>query len=144
MYRAILLPLDLAEASASTRMLSVGRELAQRLGTSLALATVVPDHALVLGAQWSAIAYRELLDISDARLGAIADTVTGVGRVTHHVETGSIWRGILTIAERIGADLILLGAHRPIMRDYLLGTNSAQVVRHARCSVLVFRGAEGA
>jgi nucleotide-binding universal stress UspA family protein len=37
------------------------------------------------------------------------------------------------------ADLIVVGSHRPAMKDYLLGTNAARVVRHAHCSVLVVR-----
>jgi nucleotide-binding universal stress UspA family protein len=37
-------------------------------------------------------------------------------------------------------DLVVVGSHRPTMKDYLLGTNAARVIRHARCSVLVPRG----
>jgi nucleotide-binding universal stress UspA family protein len=46
---------------------------------------------------------------------------------------------ILGIAEEAGADLIVVGSHRPAMGDYLLGTNASRVVRHAGCSVLVAR-----
>jgi len=46
---------------------------------------------------------------------------------------------ILRVAEEAGADLIVVGSHRPAMKDYLLGTNASRVVRHARCSVLVAR-----
>jgi len=45
----------------------------------------------------------------------------------------------LAVAEEAVADLIVVGSHRPAMKDYLLGTNAARVVRHARCSVLVAR-----
>jgi hypothetical protein len=45
----------------------------------------------------------------------------------------------LGVAEEAGADLVVVGSHRPAMKDYLLGTNAARVVRHARCSVLVAR-----
>ena len=56
--------------------------------------------------------------------------------VTHGA---SIYAEILRVAEEAEADLIVVGSHRPAMKDYLLGTNAARVVRHARCSVLVAR-----
>jgi nucleotide-binding universal stress UspA family protein len=43
------------------------------------------------------------------------------------------------MAEKISADLIIMPAHRLKLQDYLLGTNTAKVVRHAQCSVLVVR-----
>jgi nucleotide-binding universal stress UspA family protein len=42
-------------------------------------------------------------------------------------------------AEKFGADLIVVGSHRPSMATYLLGSNAASIVRHSRCSVLVVR-----
>ena len=56
--------------------------------------------------------------------------------VTHGA---SIYAEILAVAEEAEADLIVVGSHRPAMKDYLLGTNAARIVRHARCSVLVAR-----
>ena len=56
--------------------------------------------------------------------------------VTHGA---SIYAKILGVAEEAEADLIVVGPHRPAMKDYLLGTNAARVLRHARCSVLVAR-----
>ena len=43
------------------------------------------------------------------------------------------------MAKEIGADLIVMGSHRPELADYLLGANAAKVVRHADCSVMVVR-----
>src|SRR5215471_18700854 len=57
--------------------------------------------------------------------------------VTHGA---SIYAEILGAAEEAEADLIVVGSHQPAMKDYLLGTNAARLVRHARCSVLVARG----
>ena len=51
----------------------------------------------------------------------------------------SIYGEILGVAEEAEADLVVVGSHRPAMKDYLLGTNAARLVRHARCSVLVAR-----
>ena len=58
------------------------------------------------------------------------------------------WEGF-ALAEKLGAnvvessagdvDLIVVGSHRPVMSDYLLGSNAKTIVRHAQCSVLVVR-----
>jgi nucleotide-binding universal stress UspA family protein len=142
MYRKILVPIDLDEPSSWERALPVGVTLCQSLRASLALVTIVPDTRLMLEAQWSPIAFNEFVDSARARLYSLADTISGVGNVERHVEIGGVYASILAVAERTGVDLVVLAAHRPAMRDYLLGTNAARVVRHARCSVLVVRDSE--
>lgn len=139
MFRTILVPVDLNEPSSWPKALSAAAALARCFGATLALTTVVSDWQLMLEAEWSPIAYRRMLETTDARLGSLAATVEGVGEVAHHVETGGIYAGIIAVAERIGADLIVLASHRPAMKAYLLGANAARVVRHARCSVFVVR-----
>jgi nucleotide-binding universal stress UspA family protein len=52
---------------------------------------------------------------------------------------GSIYHEVLHEVEDMGADLVVVGSHRPSMRSYLLGSNAATIVRHATCSVLVVR-----
>lgn len=46
---------------------------------------------------------------------------------------------ITEYAETIGADLIIVGSHKPELQDYLLGSTAARVVRHAPCAVHVLR-----
>ncbi|HEU4541604.1 MAG TPA: universal stress protein, partial [Jiangellaceae bacterium] len=55
------------------------------------------------------------------------------------VAEGRIYREILDAADTTKADLIVMGSHRPELKDYLLGPNAAKVMRHADCSVLVVR-----
>ena len=59
--------------------------------------------------------------------------------VQHIVGYGNAYEEILRVSEDTSCDLIVLGAHRPRMEDYLLGPNAARVVRHAKCSVLIVR-----
>lgn len=60
-------------------------------------------------------------------------------KVTTVVRIGGIYHEILNEARSFGADLIVVGSHRPSMATYLLGSNAASIVRHAQCSVLVIR-----
>ena len=52
------------------------------------------------------------------------------------VAYGSPYAQNLRVAKEIACDLIIMTAHRPELKDYLLGRNAARVVRRAGCSVL--------
>lgn len=141
MYRNILVPVDLDEPSSWAKSLPTALALRDRFEASVALVTVIPDLALALRAQWSEIAYREMVEHTRLRLLRLADEAGGSEPIECHVDTGSIHAGILAVGARISADLIVLASHRPAMRDYLLGANASHVVRHAPCSVFVVRDA---
>ena len=53
------------------------------------------------------------------------------------LDTPQAWRAILAAAERIDADLIVVGSHGYQGWDRVLGTNAARVADHADRSVLV-------
>jgi nucleotide-binding universal stress UspA family protein len=55
------------------------------------------------------------------------------------VATGTIYDQIIQSADTFGCDAIVIGAHRPELKDYLVGPNAARVVRHATQSVFVIR-----
>jgi hypothetical protein len=50
---------------------------------------------------------------------------------------GAVYNEVLAEAQKMGADLIVVGSHRPGMATYLLGSNASTIVRHAPSSVLV-------
>ena len=60
-------------------------------------------------------------------------------KVRHIVAVGSVYEEVMKAASLGGADLIVIGAHRPDFKDYLLGPNASRVVRHSDCSVFVVR-----
>jgi nucleotide-binding universal stress UspA family protein len=70
----------------------------------------------------------------DVLLMAVAVALAVTRLVT---DAANIYKEILGVAEKAEADLVVVGSHRPAMKDYLLGANAGCVVRHARCSVLV-------
>jgi len=59
--------------------------------------------------------------------------------VQHIISHGNVYEEIIEAANQVGADVIVIGSHRPKLRDYLLGPNAARVVRHATQSVVVVR-----
>jgi nucleotide-binding universal stress UspA family protein len=140
MPRKILLPIDLSHADSWTRALS---EALAMLGSDgvLHVVSVLPDFGLPqVGGFFRAGYEQEALQAFGAALAEWTDAHVPDGVDVHpHVLHGSIYDEILRAADRLGVDLIVMGAHRPELKDYLLGPNAARVVRHARQSVYVIR-----
>ena len=55
------------------------------------------------------------------------------------VASGKVYQQILGHAARLKADLIVMGTNGAEATSYLLGSNTARVTCHARCSVMVVR-----
>ena len=60
-------------------------------------------------------------------------------KISIAVASGGVYHELLREATEWKADLIVVGSHRPVMSDYLIGSNAKTIVRHAQCSVLVVR-----
>ncbi|WP_298908186.1 universal stress protein [uncultured Aliiroseovarius sp.] len=144
MTQTILCAVDINRADAENSVLKTAAELAEMRGAQLDVITVVPDFGMsVVGAYFQDHHVKSAqTDASDLlkkmtakTLGAEADA-----KLRHIVAVGSVYEEVLRAAELGNADLIVLGAHRPDLKDYLLGPNAARVVRHSTCSVYVVRG----
>lgn len=62
------------------------------------------------------------------------------GTLVLHLAVGSAWEEIVRVASDLSADLVLVGtSSRTGLARVLLGSVAEQVVRHARCPVLVLR-----
>jgi nucleotide-binding universal stress UspA family protein len=144
MVEKIIVPIDLEDESSWRKALPVAVDRAKRQGGEIHAVTVLPGDMLrmTVVAQLVPEGYDEAL-VEGARTsltGILAEHVPADLLAEGAVRRGRPYKEILHHAEDIGADLIVMAAHRPDMRDYLLGPNAGRVVRHATCSVLVVRG----
>lgn len=141
MYKNILFPVDVAEPSSWQASLKVAIDFARRFEATLHVVAVVPDLGTSIVAQYFP---------SNAEARMIEETTSALHKFTAEhlpedvsfrriVAKGAVYQGILNTANDIDADLILMEAHHPELKDYLLGPNAAKVVRHSRRSVLVVR-----
>ncbi|MGQ9370120.1 universal stress protein [Azospirillum sp. A39] len=123
----------------STLPAAVGQ--ARATGGRLHVMTVLPDFGMSIVGQFFPRGYeKEMADKVMKRLHERVAAVVPAGLpVQHIVAEGNVYEAVLKMAEKTRADLIVLGAHRPELSDYLLGPNAARIVRHAKCSVLVVR-----
>lgn len=141
MYRDILLPVDLEHEGSWRTALPVALAHCEAFGARLHLLTVVPGY----GSGWVEQFFPDDFEakaeeMAGERLRAFAEAQVPDGiDVQCVVACGTIYHLILDTAAETGVDLIVMAAHHPELRDYLLGPNAAKVVRHAGCSVLVVR-----
>ena len=138
MFKSLLVPVDLTTPEETQRLIRAAGELAGPWGSTLHIVNIVPDLGMpIVGAQFGEGFEKERLKAAHADLDA-AVAKAGVAAQTH-VLTGTIYDQAIALADKLDSDLILIGAHRPDLKDYLLGSNAARLVRHSGRSVLVLR-----
>ncbi len=141
MFKEILLCVDMQDKVSTAKAMDLCIELAESMGSTLHILTVVPDFGFpVVGQYFPDDAEDKIIEGAKQQLAELIDKAVPESiNARHIVAQGSIYDQILGMAERVNADLIVLTSHRPELKDYLLGPNAARVVRHANCSVTVVR-----
>ncbi|PWC14220.1 universal stress protein [Brenneria roseae subsp. americana] len=142
MYTTILVPVDLEEELLTKNALEHAVRLAKMSGATIHLLHALPDASAFLSAYSFGIKEfeNEAVVKANEKLKALVKTVDlPASRLSFSVSFGTPRDEILQLAEEINADLIVVGSRRPDVKTYLLGSNAAAVVRHAKTSVLVVR-----
>jgi nucleotide-binding universal stress UspA family protein len=140
MYKRIVLAVDLAEPTLSPKGLAQAVELAKTGGSELRLVNVQPVMPATFMEYVPVDFDAEQAKLATEALDAILTAVDlPPERKTAATRAGGIYHELLQEASEWDADLIVVGSHRPVMSDYLLGSNAKTIVRHAQCSVLVVR-----
>ena len=140
MYKHILIPIDVSNDQ-EERALDVAISLAQLYGATLHVMTVAPDFGMSIVGQFFPEGFEDKA-IEAMREALVKRTDMAVPKevsVQNIVAHGGVYEEILRAAKAVSADLIVIGASRPALKDYLLGPNAARVVRHAPVSVMVVR-----
>ena len=140
MYKAILLPIDLAHDSSWEKALPVAAKLADAFGAALHVVTVVQDVRTSMVAQYFPKDFEEksVRHAAEERAALVREKRPGRS-VTEPVAVGQVYRKIAETAEKAGCDLIVMASHRPEIADILIGPNADHVVRSTAKSVMVVR-----
>ncbi len=141
MFRSILVPIDLGHERASSPALAMAAELARPHGAEVHIVNVVPPMGFpVVGSFFPPDYEQKAIEEAKSKLAEFASKHSPEGLAPKlHVAHGTIYEEIIRAADTLGVDLIVMTAHRPELKDYLIGPNAARVVRHARQSVFVVR-----
>jgi nucleotide-binding universal stress UspA family protein len=138
----LLVPVDFSETS--RRALAWAFDYAARAPCDVHLLHVIEDHFfdLLEGREIQGVA-AELARISaDAaaeleRMVPDAEERERIGRIQRHVARGHAAPEILRLAEKLGADLIVMGTHgRSGIAKLLVGSVAEKIVRRAACTVV--------
>ena len=142
MYKDILLPVDLQHPQSWQKSTADAMELARAFDATLHVMTVVPSYHMSLVGSFFPEGYEQkMLETARLKLHEFVSEHIDQGlRVQHIVGHGTVYEEVLRVADEIKADLIILGASRPLAGQFLPGPNAARVSTHAHCSVLVVRG----
>ena len=140
MFHRILLAVDLADEAQSPKGLAEALELVKLTEGQLRLVNVQPllpaTFMEYVPADFDAEQERRA---HEALREVAAKIALPPARLSTAVASGGVYHELLREAEEWGADLVVIGSHRPVMSDYLLGSNAKTIVAHAECSVLVVR-----
>ncbi len=139
----VLCAVDISNPHRDDNVLKAAARLAALDDRQLVVITVVPDYGMsVVGSYFDQRHHDKAVDQARELLGEAVSGALGAEAnesARHIVTTGRAYDEILRVAEAIEASLIVIGAHKPDFKDYLLGPNAARVVRHSTCSVFVVR-----
>ena len=140
MYKRIILAVDLTDPIPAPKGLTQAVGIAKAGGGELRLVNVQPVIPATFMEYVPVDFDEEQEKRAETELGAIlAGVDLPAERKTCTTRAGGLYHELLEEASEWGADLIVVGSHRPVMSDYLLGSNATTIVRHAQCSVLVVR-----
>lgn len=143
MIKTVLCAVDITRPKEEEDVLRQAQKIADMDDAQLDVITVVPDFgSMMVGAYFQDHDVKSAQDNASEALDRFVTEVIGEEantNVRHVVAVGSVYEEVLKAAKLGGADLITIGAHRPDLKDFLLGPNAARVVRHSQCSVFVVR-----
>ncbi|ABV93779.1 putative universal stress protein [Dinoroseobacter shibae DFL 12 = DSM 16493] len=135
MSAKILVPVDLDHADLIQPKLAQARDMLAPGGKIL----VVTVLETVPGYVSEFVTHKPENNLTAKVAEKLSGLVGEADDVETHVITGKPGVEIPQFAEDHGCTLIIVGSHRPGMRDYFLGSTAARVVRRASCSVMVMR-----
>ncbi len=142
MLKSILVPIDIsAENSGRRKILKFGYDLAKLYSAELHIVSVLPDFGMsIVGSYFDKDFEKKALDDMRSKLHQfVSQNLPSDINISSHIAHGAIYDEIVKSADKLGCDAIVISAHRPELKDYLLGPNAARVVRHANQSVFVIR-----
>ncbi len=141
MFSSVLVAIDINNLDEARLLLEIGGRFCKGEGAEMHALTVLPDYGMPVVGSFFPEGFEEKAGQKvKTALEALIEAHAPSGCAPHvHVGHGTIYEEIIKTADRLGCDLIVVGSHRPELKDYLLGPNAARVARHARQSIFVVR-----
>lgn len=143
MTNSVLCAVDVSNGDDDIKAIRKAAQLAALDNAQLDVIAVVPDFGMSqVSSFFSKDHHEKMVAEAKEHLNALVTKALDAdqnAKVRHVIATGRAYEEVLNLAKKTGASLIVVGAHKADISDYLLGPNAARVVRHATCSVHVVR-----
>ena len=141
MVKHILCAVDISQLRGEVKVLKRAAGLTSFYCATLSVISVVPDYQMsVVGSYFKEGTLKKAVGEADRLLhDFVEEHIPEIGSVQHIIEIGTPYEGILDVIDRIGADLVVMGAHKPELIDKIQGPNSARVARYSSVSVYIVR-----
>ncbi len=136
MYTNVLIGIDLNHDPGYERELHVAMNLAKDSMTRITALSVLGPIPSYVAEKIPADAIAAASDEAMTRLRNIVGQNSEIITEIRHGQAADV---LLAYAEEHGIDCIVIASHTPGLKDYILGSTAARVVRHATCSVHVMR-----
>jgi nucleotide-binding universal stress UspA family protein len=141
MFKNIIIPVDLSDKESIKVVFPAALNFVNAFGSKLHLVHIMPNFGMKMVEEYLP---RHWMSDQKEKYNKLFDEMVkkfipeGI-KVEFHIGRGAIYDEIINYSEKIEADLIILSAVRPQLRDYMLGPNASKIVRHSSISVLVVR-----
>lgn len=140
-FKKVLVATDFSEPAG--RAVERALDVARRYGAGLHLVHVW-EAPLVVGGAISGTEFDWITPMERSartQLDAAVEGLRAEGvEVTSTLRSGAAWDCIVTLADEVGADLVVVGTHgRTGLRRALMGSVAERVVRHSPVAVLTVR-----
>lgn len=143
MIKSILCAIDISNDGDDTDVLKTAARIAALDDAQLDVITVVPDFGMSLvGGFFNEDHHNKMMEEAKKKLNTQVEAALGKeanSKVRHLIAFGKTYQEVLKTAKEADTSLIVVGAHKSDIADYLLGANAARIVRHSSCSVYVVR-----
>lgn len=139
--KRIVVGTDLSQRSSAA--VTLAAEMAEAMGATVHVVTACPQQSVGMGPEMMVVPdHAELLDSTRSDLDVVAGDLRRRGLdVEVHVSVGEASDALCSVAETVGADLIVVGNKRMQGASRLLGSVPNRVAHRAPCSVLIARTA---
>jgi nucleotide-binding universal stress UspA family protein len=145
MYKHILIATDGSEIA--SKAMTHGIDLAKALGAKLSAVTVTePYEAIVVVETMVLILPADYKKRCEENAAEILSVVTSVAEAAGiecdalHQDNRLPYEGVIEAAEKVGADLIVIGSHgRRGIEGLLIGSQTTKLLTHTKIPALVVR-----
>lgn len=141
MFKTIIVPVDLSDKQSIQFVLPAALNFVQAFNSKIHLVHIMPDFGIkmveeYLPRYWMSDQKEKYTKTFEE---IIEKYIPKNIQVDFHIGRGAIYDEIINFSEKLDADLIMLSAVRPKLKEYMLGPNASKIVRHSSVSVMVIR-----